>query len=103
VAEGVRQSNGDVRVGVWVRYRARKGPLTTEYVEGVGRVWAIWWYDGAFVEIDSPTHGKVSVHCNAAYSDKDGIRVKDGWMPTWPEESINVIDEPILLREGVGL
>lgn len=77
--------------GQWVRYDVKR-LMKKDRLRGIGMVKFAWVYDSLIVEIDSPQHGKVSAFMNVP-SDYDREHGDKLW----------AIEEPLVLREGVGL
>jgi hypothetical protein len=82
--------------GEWVRYDVKGKPLgTKERRKGIGQVVGAWVYDALIVDIDSAQHGRVSafLYEDSKYR-RDTIATQDR---LWR------VEEPLVLREGIGL
>lgn len=85
------------RDGEWVRFRL--GPwLALPARHGVGQVLFCWAYDGVFVEIKTTRGQRVSVHIDERLPYGSGE-----WFMTSPKDSLEFIEEPVMITEGIGL
>jgi hypothetical protein len=83
--------------GEWVRYDVHKLLRDEERLQGIGQVKFAWVYDALIVDIHSTIHGEISAFL---YEDSKYRRaeIERGRM-----DRLWRVQEPLVLREGVGL
>lgn len=85
------------RKGEWVRFHLKPW-LAMPARDGVGQVLFCWAYDGVFVEVKTTGGQRVSVHIDEHTPYGSG-----NWFMTSPDDSLQFIEEPAMVREGIGL